>query len=318
MNICLNVAMNRDVSGDVYFFSYEESREVIYLKFLSLHAETKGHDNGDPSSRGVKVFKEYYKKNGHVTSSGSNPDRLAKRFENDVIKTGRLKISEPRMKITELCQAIMQLKDHGNPGLIAVDYLQLLRHEEAGSKTRQAELMDVCEALRAVANLTGLPILLAAQFNREVKQEEDIESYHIRESGDIEQTANLVIGIWDRAFSKERKTAGDKNKSTTETALQRTRKGDPAKPEPGKLYIEVLKGRDIGTGAWSVTNYTGETGKIYSWEPTTPSGDNGNNGHKPTESLRAISTPKPTTPPPKAADPEPTPQPAPDDDDMPF
>ena len=271
MNICLNVATERQVSGDVYFFSYEESREVIYLKFLSLHSETplKDEDNDKPSSRPVKDFKRYYQANGQVTDKGSNIDRLAKRFENDVIKTGRLKISEPRMKITELCRAIMQLKDHGNPGLIAVDYLQLLRHEEAGSKSRQAELMDVCEALRAVAVTTGLPILLAAQFNREVKQEEDIESYHIRESGDIEQTANLVIGIWDRAFSRERKST--ENSSTDNNGkkppLQRQRNGDPATPEPGKLYVEVLKGRDIGTGAWSIMNYTGQTGKIYSWTP---------------------------------------------------
>jgi replicative DNA helicase len=333
MNICLNVATKRQVSGDVYFFSYEESREVIYLKFLSLHSETLllNVDNDKPSSRPVKEFKEYYKENGQVTGKGSNIDRLAKRFENDVIKTGRLKISEPRMKITELCRAIMQLKDHDNPGLIAVDYLQLLRHEEAGSKSRQAELMDVCEALREVAVTTGLPILLAAQFNRDVKQEEDIESYHIRESGDIEQTANLVIGIWDRAFSRERKStensstaSADRNKQP----LQRTRKGEPAKPEPGKLYVEVLKGRDIGTGAWSIMNYTGQTGKIYSWTPGQDTPDDAKLGSDtpPKNVVNSPATPPKNvvnapggTPPQTTAAPEQEQETtaAPDDDDLP-
>jgi replicative DNA helicase len=319
MNICLNVATKRQVSGDVYFFSYEESREVIYLKFLSLHSETPliGVNNDKPSSRPVREFKKYYQENGQVNDKGKNIDRLAKRFENDVIKTGRLKISEPRMKITELCRAIMQLKDHGNPGLIAVDYLQLLRHEEAGSKSRQAELMDVCEALREVAVTTGLPILLAAQFNRDVKQEEDIESYHIRESGDIEQTANLVIGIWDRAFSRERKSTGNGAGGKDKPPLQRQRNGEPAKPQPGKLYVEVLKGRDIGTGAWSIMNYTGQTGKIYSWTPVliTSEEETLGSSNKP---KNVVNRPHSTLPQPTAAqDQEPTPTAAQDDDDLP-
>jgi hypothetical protein len=97
-----------------------------------------------------------------------------------------------------------------------------------------------------------------------VKQEEDIESYHIRESGDIEQTTNLIIGIWDRNFSRESKA---KQKKTTgqpadTTPLQRQRDGNPAKKEPGLLYAEILKGRDIGAGASTLLSYVPESGRI--------------------------------------------------------
>jgi hypothetical protein len=77
--------------------------------------------------------------------------------------------------------------------------------------------------------------------------EGDIDSGYIREAGDIEQTANMVIGLWDRAFTK----SGDQD-----------RKGNTARNEPGILYLEILKGRDIGVGAWAELSYNGETGKI--------------------------------------------------------
>lgn len=305
MNIALNAAMSADNKKDVYFFSYEESREVIFLKFLALYCN-RGAAGGDYAQ-----LKKYFK-----TGGAANPDNKKsgyheriQTFTRDIINTGKLRISEPNMSVMELCEATRQLKDQSNPGLIVVDYFQLLRHEEASKKTRQAELLDVCQELRYTAGDTKLPILLAAQFNREVKQEEDIESYHIRESGDIEQTTNLIIGIWDRNFSRESKA---KEKKTTKKAaaepapLQRQRDGNPAKKEPGLLYAEILKGRDIGAGASTLLSYVPESGRITQGKTGTSANEAINKQEADKKKRVSI-----------APDPEPTPATAPDDDDLP-
>ena len=123
---------------------------------------------------------------------------------------------------------------------------------EGSYASKQLELQDICEALREVAIQTGLPIILGAQFNRTVDQEGAMDSGKIREAGDIEQTADLVLGLWDRNFTKQDDTHKD-------------RRGKKAKHEPGVLYVEVLKGRTTGAGAYAELPYNGNTWKIKNY-----------------------------------------------------
>lgn len=316
MNIALNVATNPNIKGDVYFLSYEESREVIFTKFLNIYIDQE-------IGRGtLPHLKKYYETSGQYVSGYDTIQTGRVKFMEKVISPGRLRISEPNMDVTSLCEAIERLKDEAAPSLIIIDYLQLIRKEGADSQTRQSQLFQVCEELRETATRTSIPLLLGAQFNRDVKQEQDIESHNIREAGDIEQTCNLVIGLWDRNFTREKKetTSSSNGSKKKNDPLHRQRDGNPGKCEPGKLYAEVLKGRDIGAGSHTVLSYHATTGKIlnYQIDPgTSPSNPTGNN--TPQKNGKTIDKKKGIIEPAK-----PTPPPAPDtttytnDDDLPF
>jgi hypothetical protein len=93
---------------------------------------------------------------------------------------------------------------------------------------------------------TGLPILISAQFNREVQSVEEMHATKISEAGDIERIANLLLGLWNLKFRPSVK--GKNNTDFT--------------PE-NVLYIEVLKGREIGVGHSVRFGYDGNLGKIY-------------------------------------------------------
>ena len=234
LNMAVNIARNPAVQGDVYFLSYEETAADLTLKLMTLYI------NSTP----LDYIKKYYRKKvtGDATFHAGKD-----RFMRELIEPGRLRVIYPGLTAPELCSMIRLLKQEGRVAAVFIDYIQQLRIPELASQSRQAQLQEICEQLRDTAISTGLPLILGAQFNREVNQEGDIESSKIREAGDIEQTANLVIGLWDRAQTRE----GQKN-----------RQQKAAKNAPGELYAEILKGRGIGTGADAVLKYNAITWKI--------------------------------------------------------
>lgn len=90
--------------------------------------------------------------------------------------------------------------------LIVVDYLQKLRHPPA-SKYREREIAEVSEGLKNLARELSVPVITAAQINREGADSAP-KLYHLRESGSIEQDADVVL-ILDRPETRA-KTDEDK------------------------------------------------------------------------------------------------------------
>ncbi|GAB3339714.1 hypothetical protein GCM10027299_52540 [Larkinella ripae] len=261
MNLALNIGQETaDKAGkEVHFFSYEESREAILCKLLNIYINEEFRA-GIPN---LKYIKNYYKKGGH---DFQNPRFLAGKaqFFSELINTGRLRVHYSNLKGPVLADAIRALRKHSNVGVVFIDYIQLLGIE-GKFQSRQLQLQAICELLREAAIDTGLPIILGAQFNREVNMEEVIDSSKLRECGDIEQTADLVLGLWDRKFSK----LGQKDRS-----------GGKAMPCPGELYVEALKGRTNGAGSSAVLNYVSHTGRISSNYPPEAHWAKGTSGFK--------------------------------------
>ena len=253
LNTALNTAQ-RYPDKEIHFFSYEESQEALLIKLLNIYVN-KDFKTG---TNNLRYIKGYFKTGGDTYK---NPDFLEgkERFFKELIYSGRLRVHYSPLSIDGLTGAIEYLTSRGNVGAVFVDYIQLLRIEGT-FQSRQLQLQEICERLRETAIKTRLPIILGAQFNREVQMEGDIDPGKIREAGDIEQTANLVVGLWDRAFTKENQGKGKEHKD---------RRGETAKYEPGVLYIEILKGRDVGVGSYGELRYNGNTGRIEN-KPYTP------------------------------------------------
>jgi len=94
-----------------------------------------------------------------------------------------------------------QIKQEGIKKKVAavfIDYVQKLTTEEE-RVNRQQEIQKICQTLLSTAldKRAGTSIILGAQVNRNVTSFEELTLDKMREAGDIEQDANLVLGIWN-------------------------------------------------------------------------------------------------------------------------
>lgn len=167
-----------------------------------------------------------------------------------LINNGRLKIFYSDMTVNDLIEAIHFIKKKVNTSLICIDYMQLLKLSNNFRSSRQEELKEICLMLKDCAVETGLPIVLAAQFNRTVITEADLSSVNIGEAGDIERVASLIIGMYNRLFHLSKTGNFDKNNKPIE--------------KESTIYFEILKGRSIGNGHNTVMNFDGNIGKLTS------------------------------------------------------
>lgn len=80
---------------------------------------------------------------------------------------------------------------NGPPALIIVDYLQLVT--VSGRRSRYEEVGEVSRGLKQLASQSGCPVVAAAQLSRESERAGKVQMSHLRESGSIEQDANVIM-----------------------------------------------------------------------------------------------------------------------------
>jgi replicative DNA helicase len=229
-----------------YFFSYEESRAAIMALFLNVYI---GEDISKDNRESIKS----YFRDGHPTYVSADKQgffiRKKEEFFKTLIDSGRLNIFYCDYAAEELSEAIHFLKNKSSIGLVAVDYMQMLRQLNKKTTQRQEELKEICLMLKDFAVETGLPILVGAQFNRTVVNEATMSPVAIGEAGDIERAANTIIGLWNRTY---------------EGFTEEGNKGKDGKKRPREsaIYLEILKGRETGIGHSSVFDLNGNAGKL--------------------------------------------------------
>lgn len=260
LNMALNIAggSREKVPGDVYFLTYEEESADLYVKLLNIYIDA------DLDGNNLDYIRSFYRK-GHTSRENRAFMEGREKFFGSLVKTGRLRVKglDGTYTSESLSAAVDNLMRAAKPApsVIFIDYIQLIGTDR-DIENKQLKLQQICTELRELAKRAAIPIVLGAQFNRLVAQEGDLDSSKIREAGDIEQEANLVLGLWDRAFTREGKTENAKNGTQKTTGGHLDRNGNPAKKEPGVLYVEVLKGRNIGVGGYAELTYNPKTGRI--------------------------------------------------------
>ena len=100
----------------------------------------------------------------------------------------------PTMNVFSLRAKARRMKAHHDIGLLIVDYLQLI-HSARRAESRQQEISEISRALKALAKELNIPVLAVSQLSRAVEQAKDHRPQlsHLRESGAIEQDADVVI-----------------------------------------------------------------------------------------------------------------------------
>lgn len=203
LNIAQNVAKSSDKA--IAIFSLEMGAESLVERMLSAEG----------------LIPSYHVRTGNLSESEwrrmiSAQERLAKGkiFIDD---TAGIRISEIRSKAKRLAQ------ENGGLGLIVIDYLQLI--EGRGRENRQQEVSEISRQLKIIAKELKVPVIALSQLSRGVDQRNDKRPIlsDLRESGSIEQDADIVAFLYREAYYKRDEQEEPDN--VTELILEKNRHG---------------------------------------------------------------------------------------------
>jgi len=200
LNMLYNLVTARP-DESFYFFSYEETRSQLALKLMTIISGVQLDQY-----KNTQRIEEYYK-TGRLDASYAKDlteakakAKLdeAKATYDDLVKSGRLWLIDEPLQVTDLCGTIDSLK--GQAGAIFIDYIQKIK-SKYNVQSRQVEIQKISGDLLDTAKRSGVAIILGAQLNRLAERGEakNISLDQLRESGDIEQDANLVLGLYNHA-----------------------------------------------------------------------------------------------------------------------
>jgi replicative DNA helicase len=174
--------------GVVAFFSLEMSSEQLATRIISeqtgISSELirRGKINDEDFQKLVDVSRELQSLPLYIDATGG-------------------------LTIAQLASRARRLKRQRGLGLIVVDYLQLL----AGSSRKQAEgrvqeVTEITVGLKALAKELAVPIIALSQLSRQVENREDKRPQlaDLRESGSIEQDADVVLFVYREEYYLER------------------------------------------------------------------------------------------------------------------
>lgn len=177
--------------GCVGFFSLEMSAEQLAARVLSEASEVPSEQirRGDMTEAEFRRFVEAAK----------------------TLEACPLYIDDtPALPISQLAARARRLKrEHGLDALF-VDYLQLVRPATA-KDSRVNEVSEITQGLKAIAKELDIPVVALSQLSRQVENRDDKRPQlsDLRESGSIEQDADVVMFVFREEYYKEREKPGD-------------------------------------------------------------------------------------------------------------
>ena len=190
-NIAFNASkyiLNRQEKSSVAFFSLEMSSEQLSTRILSEQARIKSDD-----IRRGKITEEEI--NRYIETSRN-------------IYNLPLFIDEtPAITIAALSNRARRIKRLHGLDLVIVDYIQLMRSSTNRNEGRVQEISEITQGLKALAKELSIPVLALSQLSRAVEQRDDKLPLlaDLRESGSIEQDADVVMFVYREAYYLERK-----------------------------------------------------------------------------------------------------------------
>ena len=179
-SLALGAALHAAVHNDsvVAVFSLEMSKEQLVLRMLSSEGGVDSHH-----IRTGQLEREEF----HKIVDAAGRLSAAKIFIDD---SGVLSALEMRAKAR-------RLKSEAGLDMGIVDYLQLMRGR-SNAESRQQEISDISRSLKALAKELNVPVIALSQLSRAVESRKPPRPLlaDLRESGAIEQDADLVIFIY--------------------------------------------------------------------------------------------------------------------------
>jgi replicative DNA helicase len=209
----INLGMNAAARGTrVAFFSLEMSTAEIMPRILSAE-----------SNLPLQKMRSANLEENDWSALYSTIGRIQK-YDFSVDDTPSLSIMQLRTK------ARRQLRNCDGNGLVIVDYLQLMEPQTKRTESRQVEVAEISRGLKILAKELNVPVIALSQLSRAVESRTNRRPQlsDLRESGSIEQDADIVAFI-------DRSTTAEEAES-------------PNRPGPGEAQLILAKNRNGETG----------------------------------------------------------------------
>ena len=177
--------------GVVGFFSLEMSAEQLAARILSEASEVPSEQirRGDMTEGEFRRFVE-----------------AAKSLESCPLYID----DTPALPISQCAARARRLKRTHGLDVLIIDYLQLLKGTSRNDN-RVQEVSEITQGLKAIAKELNIPVIALSQLSRQVESREDKRPQlsDLRESGSIEQDADVVMFVYRDEYYKEREKPGD-------------------------------------------------------------------------------------------------------------
>ncbi len=190
-NIAFHAAKNiekKGVKSSVAFFSLEMSSEQLSTRILSEQSKIRSNDirRGKVSE---KEFEQFIETSKNIFELPLYIDET------------------PAITIAAISNRSRRIKRLFGLELIVVDYIQLMRSSKRVESNRVQEISEITQGLKALAKELDVPVLALSQLSRQVEQRDDKKPQlsDLRESGSIEQDADVVMFVFREAYYLERK-----------------------------------------------------------------------------------------------------------------
>jgi len=225
-----------------YFYSYELPKNKIATMIIMALAKIVFDGKGTPN---FDLYEEYLK----APTGIKGIDQAVHQYD-DLTSSGRLYIVDRPLNESDLKQIIIKTSDRKNTGAVFIDYLQKIPLSNVSAQ-RYVEVKQASEALRQAAVSCNIPIITGAQLGRTAippnasKELRRPRLENLRESGDIEQDASLVLAVFNE--DAERQDSGSPSAKADKT---------------GRIEIHVLKNRLGKTSGSCSFLFKGETFSI--------------------------------------------------------
>jgi replicative DNA helicase len=190
-NIAFNAAQKLQDSGkksSIAFFSLEMSSEQLSTRIISEQARISSND-----IRRGRISDEQFDK---FLETSKNIAELP------------LYIDEtPAISIAAMSNRARRIKRLHGLDMIVVDYIQLMRGTTYNKDGRVQEISQITQGLKAIAKELGVPVVALSQLSRQVEQRDDHKPQlaDLRESGSIEQDADVVMFVYREGYYLQRK-----------------------------------------------------------------------------------------------------------------
>ena len=174
--------------SSIAFFSLEMSSEQLSTRILSEQSRIKSND----IRRGKATEEEL---NRYIETS------------RDIYELPLYIDETPAITISTLSNRARRIKRLFGLNLIIVDYIQLMRTNSNRYDNRVQEISEITQGLKALAKELSVPVLALSQLSRAVEQRDEKipQLSDLRESGSIEQDADVVMFVYREEYYLEKK-----------------------------------------------------------------------------------------------------------------
>ena len=231
-----------------------------------------------------EAYESYMGVSKHFNAVKEAVQRQIQAFRDNI--RPRLKFVHTEASAESICNNVVRFVEESRNngvevGAVFVDYMQLLTMD-AANYSRHDELKDICKALKDCAARIELPVVIAAQLNREVLRAvsgygsgfDNLTEANIGEGADIERIAHDIYLVWQikrtpkGQYYKTTDESGEPKLEYKKIGLRSRRLfdsdefGKPSELKNDYMYIEQLKARDGESGGWGLFPFDGERGRI--------------------------------------------------------